>query len=106
MQKAIISKDLIGDETLYHTKGWYHCKYFTLREDYCYIEDDSIVKEDLYVETIDTIPDNYWSDYNISFNFENDNRYAIFEYQFVKYRIPYKFYINIIDKIYCDVWNR
>lgn len=104
MQQAIISKDLIGDETLYHTKGWYHCKYFTLREDYCYIEDDSIVKEDLYVETIDTIPDNYWSDYNISFNFENDNRYAIFEYQFVKYRIPYKFYINIIDKIYCDVF--
>ena len=98
MQKAIISKDLIGDETLYHTKGWYHCKFFTLMEDYCYIEDDSIVKEDLYIKPIDTIPDNYWSDYNISFNFENDNRYAIFEYQFVKYRIPYKFYINIIDK--------
>ena len=29
MQKAIISKDLIGDETLYHTKGWYHCKLIT-----------------------------------------------------------------------------
>ena len=48
MQQVIINKDLIGEGLLYHTEGWYHCKYFSLREEYCYIEDDSIVKEDFY----------------------------------------------------------
>lgn len=105
MQQVIINKYLIGEELLYHTKGWYHCKYFSLREEYCYIEDDIIVKEDLlYDEIIDTIiPYDYSDECNILFKFENNNPYAIFEYQFIKYRIPYNFYKNIIERVYCDV---
>ena len=104
MQQVIINKDLIGEGLLYHTEGWYHCKYFSLREEYCYIEDDSIVKEDFYGEIIDTsIPYDYSDEYNILFKFENNNPYAIFEYQFITYRIPYNFYKNIIERVYCDV---
>lgn len=104
MQQVIINKDLIGEELLYHTEDWYHCKYFSLREEYCYIEDDSIVKEDFYGEIIDKIiPHNYSEKCNILFKFENNNLYTIFEYQFITYRIPYNFYKNIIERVYCDV---
>lgn len=108
MRQVIINKDLMGKEQLYYTKntyGWYYCKYFTLREEYCYIGDDSIVIDDSYIiDEMDTIPNNYWDEYNISFKNDNGKDYAIFEYLFAKYLIPYKFYINIIAKIYCDVY--
>ena len=40
MQQAAINKDLIGEEPLYYTNGWYYYKYFTMKEEYCYIEDN------------------------------------------------------------------
>ena len=108
MRQAIINKDLIGDEPLYYTQttdGWYFCKYFTLREEYCYIEEDSIVIEDnCRITEPDIIPDNYYSHFNITFETICSKKYAILDYFNITYKVPYKFYKNIISKIYCDVY--
>ena len=38
MRQIIINDELIGDEQLYYYQndnGWYYCKYFAFREEYC-----------------------------------------------------------------------
>ena len=109
MRQAIINKTLIDGEQLYYTEipqSYYYCKYFTIREAFCYIEDESIVKEECYeIDEIDTIPDNYYPiNSNISFKTINSEKYAILECLDRKYKIPYKFYKNIIEYLYCDIY--
>ena len=108
MQQAIINKDLMGKEQLYYTKntyGWYYCKYFTLREDYCYIEDDRLVKEDFcYIDEIDTLPCHYYNVDKISFWDISNEKYAVLEISDITYKLPYRFYKYIISNIYCDIY--
>lgn len=108
MQQAIINKDLMGKEQLYYTKntyGWYYCKYFTLREDYCYIEDDRLVKEDFYyIDEIDTLPCYYYNVDKISFWDISNEKYAVLEISDITYKLPYRFYKYIISNIYCDIY--
>ncbi len=108
MRQAIINKDLMGKEQLYYTKntyGWYYCKYFTLREDYCYIKDDRLVKEEFcYIDEIDILPCNYYNVDKISFWNINNEKYSVLEIFDITYKLLYKFYKYIISNIYCDIY--
>ena len=95
MRQAIIDKEFMVDEQLYYTQntyGWYYYKYFTLMEDYCFIDE------------IDVMPYNYWNLEDMCFLDINNKKYVVFENFYTKYVLPYKFYENIINKIYCDIY--
>lgn len=106
MQQAIINKELIGEEPLYHTKNddydnWYYCKYFALAADYCFIAKDVKVEnnngyfyEECYLQS------SYdYSEYTIYFQTFNGEEYAMLEYPNITYKIPFKFYKNIIENM-------
>lgn len=109
MQQVIINNDLIGEEELCYFQdngGWYYCKYFVFREEYCFIEDDNIsIKEEFAcIKEIGYLPYEYQCACSISFKTIKGEKFAILEYSNVKYKIPYIFYKNVIEALYCDVY--
>lgn len=104
MRQAIINKELIGEGPLYHTKNddydnWYYCKYFALAADYCFIAKDVKVENNdcYFYEEYYSQSNN--SEYTIYFQTFNGEEYAMLEYSNITYKIPFKFYKNIIENM-------
>lgn len=102
MGKAIINKELIGNEKLYYTDGWYYCKYFALREKYCVIEDD-IKAERNYSDIEEPEESDFINNPEIktSYKIIDNKEYVISDFSNISYKIPLKFYKNIIKKSGC-----
>ncbi len=109
MQKAIITKNLIGDEPLHYTKedGWYYCKYFTLAEENCCVEDDvPIIEEDyFYIED----PYNFFfydnDSYEIDLKTIDKTKNVVYADTTYTYEVPLKFYTNFIERLNCAVFS-
>ena len=107
MRKAIINKELMGDEQLYYNNGWYYCKHFTLRGDSCYIEDNCLIKKDL-ISKNNIVPLNCYLQYDYStIRLPQGNKdYVVLECDnfkdndLKKYKIQNKYFKNILSKIY------
>ena len=60
MQQAIINDELMGEEQLYYFENdinWYYCKYFSFREEYCYIDTDRTIKQSCCFQEKSILPD-------------------------------------------------
>ena len=109
MQQAIINDELMGEEQLYYFENdinWYYCKYFSFREEYCYIDTDRTIKQSCCFQEKSILPDYYYCNctFDISFKTIKGEKYAILEFPNVIYKIPFKYYNNIIEALYCDIY--
>lgn len=106
MRQIIINDELMNNEQLYYYQngyGWYHCKYFTFREDYCYIDTNRPIQKSFYLNEKELLP--YYScSYDISFKTIKGKKYALFELTDTVYKIPFDYYSDIIETLYCDVY--
>ena len=118
LEQVVITKDLIGDEPLHFIYladfdvYLYYCKYFMFWEDYCVIEKGVAVEEDgpMYLEDLPVIDKDFWIykyDKVLSepyFKISKGQKYAMLSYSEVTYKIPFKFYKNLIKNLGCFVF--
>ena len=107
MRQIIINDELIGDEQLYYYQndnGWYYCKYFAFREEYCYIDTNRNIKQSFCFQEKEILPNYYCRSYDISFKTIKGKKYTLFKLIDTVYKIPFDYYNNIIETLYCDVY--